>query len=621
MADLSLKHVYKVYSDGTIAVSNFHLDIEDGEFVILVGPSGCGKSTTLRMIAGLEDITAGDLFVAGTRANMMEPKERNMAMVFQNYALYPHMNVYENMAFGLRIQHVDKYEIDNRVKNAAEILGLTNQLKKKPKDMSGGQRQRVALGRAIVRNPSVFLLDEPLSNLDAKLRASMRSEIRRLHNRLKTTFIYVTHDQVEAMTMGTKIVVMNKGFVQQVDAPMNLYDYPANLFVAGFIGTPQMNFYNSEASLGDKDISFKLGDYVLKTSLETYPKLDKLTLLKDNQIKLGIRPEHMSIVTSKDKEGVYIDVDINLVEVLGNETICQGLIKGTDLLISVKINRNDNIREGQTYPVKIEMDKIHIFSKETTNTLCPRIPEYNYVPYSKEGICDLDIPESFKEILSEAKTPCVKIPLNAIIEGSKYKAKVVLKEQIKRSYLLTLELPNGLRLHKEVKEDVASDTYSFDIRTEKVSFFDAEKEIISAIPEVNKLSGVLYPSKRPVLITDKKSKMMKVFDYQIKNILLRPSDDRVMKIYSLLGKKFHLHTIEYSFTPEQIYISDEGVPGKVVEIINYKENGVFAKILVDEDVIFANINDREISVDDEVFISFNADDLGIKDVNFKVIIF
>ena len=551
---------------------------------------------------------------------MMEPKERNMAMVFQNYALYPHMNVYENMAFGLRIQHVDKNEIDNRVKNAAEILGLTNQLKKKPKDMSGGQRQRVALGRAIVRNPSVFLLDEPLSNLDAKLRASMRSEIRRLHNRLKTTFIYVTHDQVEAMTMGTKIVVMNKGFVQQVDAPMNLYDYPANLFVAGFIGTPQMNFYNSEAILGDKDISFTLGDYVLKTSLETYPKLDRLTLLKDNQVKLGIRPEHMSIVSSKEEDGVYIDVDINLVEVLGNETICQGLIKGTDLLISVKINRNDNIREGQTYPVKIDMEKVHIFSKETTNTLCPRIPEYNYVPYSKKGIHDLDIPESFKSTLKETSEAFVKIPLNAIVDGDKYTAKVVNKEQIKHSYLLTLELANGLRLFKEVKENYQADTYSFDIKTEKVSFFNGADEIISAIPEVNTLSGCLMPSKRPVL-TGNKFKMMKVFDYQINNLVIRPSDDRVMKIYSLLGKKFHLHSIEYSFTPEQVILGDEGIAGKVVELINYKENGAFAKILVENDYVFARVGDREIKEGDEVFISLDADELGVKDINFNVIIF
>ena len=620
MADLSLKHVYKVYSDGTIAVSNFHLDIEDGEFVILVGPSGCGKSTTLRMIAGLEDITAGDLFVAGQRANMMEPKERNMAMVFQNYALYPHMNVYENMAFGLRIQHVDKNEIDNRVKKAAEILGLTSQLKKKPKDMSGGQRQRVALGRAIVRNPSVFLLDEPLSNLDAKLRASMRSEIRRLHNRLKTTFIYVTHDQVEAMTMGTKIVVMNKGFVQQVDAPMNLYDYPENLFVAGFIGTPQMNFYNATAFLSEDKVSFELAGYKLETSLETYPKLDKLTLLKNNQVKLGIRPEHMSIITKPSKGDVYLEAEINLVEVLGNETVCQGNIKGTDLPISIKINRDDSIREGETYFVKIDMSKVHIFSSETTNTLCPRIPSYNYVSYSKKGIVGLEIPESYQEILKGIKNPSVKIPLSAICEGTTYKAKIVNKEQIKNKYLLTLELRNGARLFKDVDYLIEGDTYTFDIKPEMISFFEDGEEIISSIPENNLLKGVLIPSKRPVTINGKVKKM-KVFDYQIQDLVIRPNDDRVNKIYALLGKKFHLHTIEFSFAPSNVALSNEGLKGKVEEILNYGENATFAKILVGDVHIFAKINSNETKVEEEVFVSLNADELGVRDVNFNVIIF
>ena len=248
MASLKLSHMYIVYENGHKAVNDFNIDIQDKEFIVFVGPSGCGKSTTLRMIAGLEDITAGDFYIDGILANQLEPKDRDIAMVFQNYALYPHMTVYENMAFGLRIRHVPKEEIDKRVNEAARILDILDQLDKKPKAMSGGQRQRVALGRAIVRKPKVFLLDEPLSNLDAKLRSSMRSEITRLHKVLGTTFIYVTHDQVEAMTMGTKIVVMRDGVIQQVDSPMNLYDFPANEFVAGFIGTPQMNFIPAKLS-------------------------------------------------------------------------------------------------------------------------------------------------------------------------------------------------------------------------------------------------------------------------------------------------------------------------------------------------------------------------------------
>ena len=241
MANVSLRHVYKIYDGGVTAVTDFNLEIADKEFIILVGPSGCGKSTTLRMIAGLEDISKGELYIGDTLANDVAPKDRDIAMVFQNYALYPHMTVYDNMAFGLKLRKFSKEEIKRRVEEAARILGIEQYLDRKPKALSGGQRQRVALGRAIVRNPKVFLLDEPLSNLDAKLRAQMRTEISKIYQRLGTTFIYVTHDQTEAMTMGTRIVVMKDGFIQQVDTPQHLYDMPCNMFVAGFIGSPQMN--------------------------------------------------------------------------------------------------------------------------------------------------------------------------------------------------------------------------------------------------------------------------------------------------------------------------------------------------------------------------------------------
>ena len=242
MASLSLKHIYKKYPGGVAAVSDFCLEIKDKEFLVLVGPSGCGKSTTLRMIAGLEEITEGELFIGDRLVNDVAPKDRDIAMVFQNYALYPHMTVFDNMAFGLKLRKTPKEEIKRRVEEAARILDITHLLDRKPKALSGGQKQRVALGRAIVRKPMVFLLDEPLSNLDAKLRATMRTELTKIHQRVGTTFVYVTHDQIEAMTMATRIVVMKDGLIQQVDTPQNLYDYPVNLFVAGFIGTPQMNF-------------------------------------------------------------------------------------------------------------------------------------------------------------------------------------------------------------------------------------------------------------------------------------------------------------------------------------------------------------------------------------------
>ena len=267
MASLSLKNVTKKYPNGFVAVKDFNLEIADKEFIIFVGPSGCGKSTTLRMIAGLEDISSGELYIDGKLVNDVEPKDRDIAMVFQNYALYPHMSVYDNMAFGLKLRKTPKDEIDKKVHDAAKILDLEHLLDRKPKALSGGQRQRVAMGRAIVRSPKVFLMDEPLSNLDAKLRGQMRVEISKLHQRLETTIIYVTHDQTEAMTLGTRIVVMKDGVVQQVDSPQNLYDKPCNKFVAGFIGAPQMNMIDAQVAKNGADVTLAFGGHTLSGDL------------------------------------------------------------------------------------------------------------------------------------------------------------------------------------------------------------------------------------------------------------------------------------------------------------------------------------------------------------------
>ena len=292
MASVSLNHIYKVYSGNVTAVSDFCLDIEDKEFIVLVGPSGCGKSTTLRMVAGLEEISSGELYIGDRLVNDVAPKDRDIAMVFQNYALYPHMTVFDNMAFGLKLRKTPKAEIKQRVEEAAKILDISHLLNRKPKALSGGQRQRVALGRAIVREPKVFLFDEPLSNLDAKLRVAMRTEITKLHQRLQTTFIYVTHDQTEAMTMASRIVVMKDGFVQQVDTPQNLYDYPANLFVAGFIGSPQMNFFTVKLVKEGNDVAAVFGDNKI-----IFPP-SKLAKFADEdyigkEVYMGIRPENI----------------------------------------------------------------------------------------------------------------------------------------------------------------------------------------------------------------------------------------------------------------------------------------------------------------------------------------
>nr|MCR4885414.1 sn-glycerol-3-phosphate ABC transporter ATP-binding protein UgpC [Clostridiales bacterium] len=290
MSSVSLKHIYKVYPGGVTAVSDFNLDIEDKEFIVLVGPSGCGKSTTLRMVAGLEEISDGELYIGDKLVNDVAPKDRDIAMVFQNYALYPHMTVYDNMAFGLKLRKTPKEEIKKRVEEAARILDIEHLLNRKPKALSGGQRQRVALGRAIVREPKVFLMDEPLSNLDAKLRVAMRTEITKLHNRLQTTFIYVTHDQTEAMTMGSRIVIMKDGVVQQTDTPQNNYDYPSNKFVAGFIGSPQMNFFDVHFSRQGDKVYAVFGENAVVVPKDILKRFKDESYLQ-KEVTMGIRPE------------------------------------------------------------------------------------------------------------------------------------------------------------------------------------------------------------------------------------------------------------------------------------------------------------------------------------------
>ena len=320
MADLKLKNINKVYSNGFHAVKDVSLDIEDKEFLVLVGPSGCGKSTTLRMVAGLEEISSGELYIDDLLVNDVAPKDRDIAMVFQNYALYPHMNVFDNMGFSLKLKKVSKSEIKEKVHNAAKILGIEELLDRKPKQLSGGQKQRVALGRAIVRNPKVFLMDEPLSNLDAKLRIQMRSELIKLHQNLATTFIYVTHDQTEAMTMGTRIVVMKDGIVHQIDTPQNIYKNPANIFVAGFIGSPQMNFIDGTIIEKDNEMYFKFLDNMLQLPKDKASVI-QIKELVGKEVVLGIRPEDINHKEEMNIENSVNPVDgiIEVVEMLGAE--------------------------------------------------------------------------------------------------------------------------------------------------------------------------------------------------------------------------------------------------------------------------------------------------------------
>ena len=388
MSSLNLKNIYKVYPSGVTAVTDFNLDIEDKEFIVFVGPSGCGKSTTLRMIAGLEEISSGELYIDGVLVNNRAPKDRDIAMVFQNYALYPHMTVYDNMAFGLKLRKMPKAEIDARVKEAARILGIEMYLSRKPKALSGGQRQRVALGRAIVREPKVFLLDEPLSNLDAKLRSQMRTEITKLHNRLATTFIYVTHDQVEAMTMGTRIVVMKDGFMQQVDTPINLYDYPINQFVAGFIGTPQMNFFKGKL-VGTKDkVYFAFDEEKIlldDEKVKLIVNLDKY-LNTDKEVIFGIRPQDIHDDVKGKKES-SINVHVDVIEALGAETLlyckagalaknfdADNIVDNVNNLVA-KVDARSATKGGDDVSLYIDTARCHIFDKETEITIVARNEE------------------------------------------------------------------------------------------------------------------------------------------------------------------------------------------------------------------------------------------------------
>ena len=373
MASVSLKNIYKIYQGGVTAVSDFCLDIEDKEFIVLVGPSGCGKSTTLRMVAGLEEISDGELYIGDKLVNDVAPKDRDIAMVFQNYALYPHMTVYDNMAFGLKLRKTPKAEIEKRVKEAARILDIEHLLQRKPKALFGGQRQRVALGRAIVREPKVFLMDEPLSNLDAKLRVQMRTEITKLHQKLQTTFIYVTHDQTEAMTMGSRIVVMRDGFIQQCDSPQNLYDYPTNLFVAGFIGSPQMNFFNVTLQKEGNAVYAVFGENKVKVPEEKLQKLVSDECI-GKEVIMGCRPENISDDPEdleKFKDAV-IKCHVEVTELMGSETYLYLSTTGKDNNIIARVDPRTTSRTNDDIKVAFDTSRLHFFDKDSETTLLKR---------------------------------------------------------------------------------------------------------------------------------------------------------------------------------------------------------------------------------------------------------
>ena len=587
MANLKLSHIYKVYENGHKAVNDFSIDIADREFIVFVGPSGCGKSTTLRMIAGLETITAGDLLIGDTLVNDMEPKDRDIAMVFQSYALYPHMTVYENMAFGLRNRKMPESEIKERVLKAAKILDIEDYLDRKPKAMSGGQRQRVALGRALVRDPKVFLLDEPLSNLDAKLRAAMRTEITALHKSLNTTFIYVTHDQVEAMTMGTRIVVMKLGYVQQIDTPMNLYNEPYNKFVAGFIGTPQMNFFDvSLKREGDMVVViFNNGDTV-KVPYENVSKISNHYLNGDVQVTFGIRPEHIML----NKEGHGLKFVVTNVEHLGNESIVYGKLgdqlgeftmkdEGNNIIVKV-VDRND-IEVGDVVFAEPNPSKVHFFDAETEVTLMSKIPPHNNVKATAEGGRmtvlgrKVPLPEEFAKALGNDGEFELVIPPRAIVEGNDFELKVKRIEKVDNERLAYLE--NGDTYLFAIVDDSVreGDAYKFAIENEKVNINVNGEEVLKAVEDEVSLLGTFAKKE----LKEKHERVLHFF-YHIGNYILETSPEQGYKINSIDGDSCYKNTYRYAVDRNAVRIAEEGEAGLDCRVVEYCDYGNirFAKV-------------------------------------------
>lgn len=622
MANLSLKHIYKVYPNGTKAVNDFNMEIEDKEFIVFVGPSGCGKSTMLRMIAGLEDISAGELSIGETVVNDVEPKDRDIAMVFQNYALYPHMTVYENIAFGLRVRKMSNEEIHERVVHAAEILGIKDYLDRKPKEMSGGQRQRVSLGRAIVRNPKVMLLDEPLSNLDAKLRTQMRAEILKLHKQLNTTFIYVTHDQVEAMTMGTRIVVMKSGFVQQIDTPKNLYRYPENKFVAGFIGTPQMNFFEGTLKRdGNKvAIAFKNTDASIYVPYEFLRKVRPKYLNGEASVYIGIRAEDVAIAPNVVSASPYkIRMAISHVEDLGDESLIYGDINlngdgysESPTRIVVKTTLSHEYRSGEVCEVAFNVKKLHFFDAETEETIVPRIPEVNEASCEvRDGVLtwmrnSVKLPPAFGDLDGKGT---VLIPTNAITFDGNLDANVVGCEQVLGKHLISLEM-NGERMFAVSDTEMPLQAVKVGLDLKRITL-TIDGRTHEPLHEVVQFKGkVIKKKETEVREVGGKSKRQKVINFylDVSGAQFVAPEHIARKVFSTLSPRAVFATdFLYEFTPYDIKIDGKGIEGEVTGMYDYGAEK-FAQIRIGEDSVNVHI---DAPVSGKVFLSPNFDRAGV----------
>ena len=625
MSSLSLSHIYKVYPNGKKAVNDFCMEIADKEFIVFVGPSGCGKSTTLRMIAGLEDITAGELRIGDVVVNDVEPKDRDIAMVFQNYALYPHMTVYENMAFGLRLRKQPKDEIDRKVREAAEILGITEYLEKKPKEMSGGQRQRVALGRAIVRTPKVFLLDEPLSNLDAKLRTAMRSEISKLHHKLQTTFIYVTHDQVEAMTMGTRIVVMKDGFVQQIDSPRNLYRFPANKFVAGFIGTPQMNFFNGKlVQHGDKvAITFDNTPVELDAPISYFNKANRAYLDGSKPVVIGLRAEHIS--TNPKLYPYKAKCRVSHVEELGTD--CQvyadfnleseDIVGESPTRVIVKAPAGSYFELDQVIEVSLDLSQVHVFDAETENTIAPRIPQEVVADGTvANGVLnvlgsEIELPEAIKVANGKYR---VAIPTSAVSLKGKMEAEVLDQEEINGQRLLHVKVGDTVLFAIEELETKVGKKVKIGLDLKQIALEKDGEQVVAPLAITNSLGGGISKFKC-VVEKEVKGKVKKVndldFNLNVGGASFHCPRALALRLVNGGGQNIFSKELEFQFSPYQVTLGEEGIVATVENVLDYGSE-TFAACRVGDKLV--NVAVKRGFDEREVHISLDPEQLAIIEV-------
>ena len=659
MASLSLKHIYKVYDGTTKAVNDFNMEIRDKEFIVFVGPSGCGKSTTLRMIAGLEDISAGELRIDGVIVNDVEPGDRNIAMVFQNYALYPHMTVYENMAFSLRTAKVPREIIHEKVMEAARILGITEYLERKPRALSGGQRQRVSLGRAIVRHPKVFLLDEPLSNLDAKLRTAMRTEITRLHERLGTTFIYVTHDQVEAMTMGTRIVVMRGGFVQQIDTPKNLYNHPANLFVAGFMGTPPMSFHPATLKKEGNTVCIKLdcgaemtADYALLNRIQTR-YMDGI-----RPVIVGVRPDdvipwHEGLDPT---EWARLTVTVTVVEALGGETLVYGRIGSKRLndlpmesptgeqesalskegRIILKAPADFEAHSGDTVQAAVRLAKLHFFDRETETSIKPRVPTENICPCALSADTltlagpRFPLPPALRDALRDRlyeksavkSPPTLVLPVGALLLGTgSGRAQVAEVESLpaegvtRTLYRLTVGGETVFATESGDPRFSVGDSLPFDVDLSRVT---VETYGIAPLPAENTLSGRFTKEKG----LDDTGKRVYRFYLEMEDMPVPAEPALREKLFSCKGTAIFKTPLSYRFSPDAVTVSPRGkdetstLLGRVTKILDYGRV-TYAEISVGRKTVIAPYSGK---VGEAVALTVDQERLTVVDDAVDIII-